>query len=129
MKKILGISGLLIVICLFTAISSDRFLLMGNVDFSSLFIDLSGQGHATLAAAKEAGAPTINYGLFINTVLDFIIVAFAIFMVVKAMNRLKKKEPAPAPAAPTTKECPHCLSSIPIKATRCAHCTADLKAA
>ncbi len=101
-------------------------LLLGSVDFSSLFVDLSGQSHASLAAAKEAGAATINYGLFINTVLDFVIVAFAIFMLIKQVNRFQK----PAPAGPaTTKDCPFCLSAIPIKATRCAHCTSELKAA
>ena len=96
-------------------------LLMGNVDFSSLFINLSSTAYETLEAAKEAGAATI-------TVLDFVIVAFAIFMVIKQMNRLKKKEEAP-PAAPTTKDCPFCLSSVPIKATRCGHCTSELQAA
>jgi len=99
--------------------------LMGNVDFSNLFVTLGGQEFATLAEAQEAGAATINYGVFINTVLDFIIVAFAIFMVIRAMNKLKRKEEAP-PAEPTTKDCPQCLSSIPIKAVRCAHCTAQL---
>jgi large conductance mechanosensitive channel len=103
-------------------------MLLGNVDFSKLYLNLSGQSYESLAAAQEAGAPTINYGVFINTVLDFIIVAFAIFLVIRAMNRLKRKEEAPPPA-PTTKECPHCLSSIPIKATRCAHCTAQLESA
>ena len=99
--------------------------LMGNVDFANLFVTLGGQDFATLAEAQEAGAATINYGVFINTVLDFVIVAFAIFMVIRAMNKLKRKEEAP-PAEPTTKECPQCLSTIPIKAVRCAHCTAQL---
>ena len=103
-------------------------VLMGNVDFSNLFINLSDQIYPSLSAAQEAGAATINYGVFINTVLDFIIVAFAIFIVIKQMNRLKKTEEAP-PAAPTTKDCPHCLSSIPIKASRCGHCTSQLSAA
>ena len=103
-------------------------LLMGSVDFSDLFINLSGQDYASLAAAKEAGAPTINIGVFINTVLDFVIVAFAIFLLIRAINQLKRKEEKPA-AAPTTKDCPYCMSAIPIKATKCAHCTADLKAA
>lgn len=103
-------------------------LLMGNVDFSSLFINLSGQHYATLAEAKAAGAATISYGLFINTVIDFIVVAFVIFLLVKQVNRMKAK-PAPAPAVPTTKDCPHCLSVIPLKASRCAHCTAELKMA
>ena len=103
-------------------------LAMGNVDFSNLFINLSDQAYETLAAAKEAGAATINYGVFINTVLDFIIVAFAIFMVIRQMNKMKKKEEAP-PAEPTTRDCPHCLSTIPIQATRCGHCTSELAAA
>jgi len=102
-------------------------LLMGKVDFSSLFIDLSGAGHPSLAAAKAAGAATLNYGVFINTMIDFLIVAFAIFLLLKQINRfLKKPEPAPAPS---TKDCPYCLSAIPLKATRCAHCTAELRTA
>ena len=96
---------------------------IGGVDFSGLFINLSGKTFETLAEAQKAGAATINYGAFINTVLDFLIVAFAIFMVIKQMNRFKKEPP---PADPTTKECPHCLSNIPIKATRCGHCTSEL---
>ena len=103
-------------------------LLMGNVDFSGLYLNLSSTAYESLAAAQEAAAPTINYGVFINTVLDFVIVAFAIFMVVRMMNKLQKQAEAP-PAAPTTKECPACLSTIPIKATRCAHCTMELRAA
>jgi large conductance mechanosensitive channel len=100
-------------------------LLLGKVDFSGLFINLSGQTFATLAEAKKAGAATINYGLFMNTVLDFLIVAFAIFLLIKQVNRLKR-EPEPAPAAPTTKDCPYCVSAIPIAAVRCAHCTSQL---
>jgi len=100
-------------------------LLMGKVNFSNLFVDLSGKSYESLEQAKAAGAATINYGLFINTVLDFVIVAFVIFLVVKQMNRLKKAE-APAPA--TTKECPHCCSAIPIKATRCPACTSEIQA-
>lgn len=99
-------------------------LLMGKVDFSNLFIDLSGTGFATLAEAKKAGAATINYGLFFNTILDFIIVAFAIFLLIRQINRMKRE---PAPAAPDTKECPFCLSSVPLKAVRCPHCTSELK--
>jgi len=103
-------------------------LLMGKVDFSSLFVSLSGQPYPSLTAAKAAGAPTINYGVFFQTIFDFVIVAFVIFLLVKQVNRLKR-EPAAPPAAPTTKDCPYCLSSIPIKATRCAHCTSEQKAA
>ena len=95
-------------------------LLLGKVDFSSLVLNLSGTPQPSLAAAKAAGAPTVNYGVFLQTVLDFIIIAFVIFMLVKQVNRLKT--PA-APSAPTTKDCPLCLSTIPIKATKCAHCT------
>lgn len=100
-------------------------LLLGKVDFANLFLDLSGKGYASLAAAREAGAPVIAYGTFINTVVDFVFIAFAIFLVVKQMNRLKKQEEAPA-AAPTTKKCPYCLMEIPIEATRCGHCTSQL---
>jgi large conductance mechanosensitive channel len=103
-------------------------LLMGKVDFSSLFVSLSGSSFPSLTAAKAAGAPTINYGVFLQTIFDFVIVAFVIFLLVKQVNRLKR-EPAAPLAAPTTKDCPYCLSSIPIKATRCAHCTSDQKAA
>jgi large conductance mechanosensitive channel len=103
-------------------------LLLGNVNFSDLYVVLRGGGvpgpYASLAAAKEAGAVTLNYGAFVNTIVNFLIVAFAIFMVIKNMNRLKR--PAPA-AAPTTKDCPFCFSSVPIKAIRCPHCTSDLK--
>ena len=104
-------------------------LLMGGADFSNKFITLSGAGpFETLEAAKNAGAVTMNYGLFLNTVIDFVIIAFAIFIMVKQINRLKRK-PEAAPAAPTTKDCPYCLSAIPIKASRCPHCTSELKAA
>jgi large conductance mechanosensitive channel len=98
-------------------------LLMGKMDFSNLFIDLSGTGFATLAEAKKAGAATINYGLFFNTILDFVIVAFAIFLLIRQINRMKRE---PAPAAPDTKECPFCLSMVPLKAVRCPHCTSEL---
>ena len=97
--------------------------LLGKVNFSDLFINLSGGSYANLAAAKAAGAATINYGVFINTIINFIIIGFVIFLVVRSINRLK---PAPAPAAPTTKECPHCYTQIPIPATRCPNCTSDL---
>jgi large conductance mechanosensitive channel len=98
-------------------------LLLGKIDFANLFINISGQAFPTLVAAKAAGAATINYGMFINTVIDFIIVAFVIFIIIRQINKLKK--PAPV-AAPTTKECPFCCSAIPIKATRCPNCTSQL---
>jgi large conductance mechanosensitive channel len=98
-------------------------VLLGKVDFSNLFIDLSGKHYPNLKAAKDAVAPTINYGLFLNTVIDFLIVAFVIFIVVKQANRLKRQ---PAAAAPTTKECPFCHTAIPIPATRCPNCTSQL---
>ena len=99
--------------------------LLGKVDFANLFINLSGEKYASLAAAQEAGAATINYGMFLNTVLDFIIVAFVIFLLIRQVNRMKQEKPA-APAEPTTKPCPYCLTDIPIKATRCPHCTSQL---
>lgn len=98
-------------------------LLLGGVNFSNIFINLSGGDYATVAEAKEAGAATINIGLFINTVIDFTIIAFAIFLLVKQVNRLM---PAPPPPAASTKECPYCFSAIPIKATRCPQCTSQL---
>lgn len=101
-------------------------LLLGKVDFTNLFIDLSGGGYTTLAAAQEAGAATLNYGLFLNTIINFIIIAFAIFMILKGMERTKKKEAPAAPAAPATKECPYCISQISLKATRCPNCTSQL---
>jgi large conductance mechanosensitive channel len=98
-------------------------LLLGNVDFANLYVNLSGGQFASLEEAQAAGAATINYGMFINTVLDFLIVAFVVFMLVRQINRLQKKQP---PAEPTTKECPYCLSTIPIEASRCAHCTSEI---
>jgi len=100
-------------------------LALGKVDFSNLFINLSGKDYPSVAAAKAAGAATLNYGMFFNQIINFLIVAFAIFLLIKQLNRMQK--PAPAPAAPATKDCPHCLSAIPLKATKCGHCTADLK--
>jgi large conductance mechanosensitive channel len=100
-------------------------LIVGNLDFSGLFINLSGQPYATLAQAKAANAPTLNYGLFLNNTIDFLIVALVVFLMVKQINRFKAK-PAPAPA-PTTRECPRCLSAVPLKASRCAFCTSDLQ--
>ncbi|MDD3473326.1 MAG: large-conductance mechanosensitive channel protein MscL [Syntrophaceae bacterium] len=95
-------------------------VLLGKVDFSNLFLNLSGKSYDSLASAKAAGAPTINYGLFINNVIDFIIIAFAVFLLVRQMNRLK------APQQITTKECPYCISQVPIKARRCPNCTSEL---
>ena len=98
-------------------------LLLGGVDFTNLFISLNGKTYDSLDAAKTAGAATLNYGLFLNTVIDFAIVAFVIFLIIKSVNRMQK--PAPA-AAPTTKECPYCISTISINAKRCPHCTSQL---
>ena len=98
-------------------------LLLGKVDFSNLFIDLSGGQHPTVAAAKAAGAATINYGLFLNTVIDFVIVAFVIFLVIQQANKLKRQ---PVAAAPTTKDCAFCCTAIPIQAKRCPNCTSQL---
>ncbi len=105
-------------------------LLLGNVDFANLFFVLKDAAtgpavYATVAEAQATGAVTLNYGLFINTVISFLIVAFAIFIVIKNMNRLKKEAPAPV-AEPTTRECPHCFSIISIKATKCPNCTSAL---
>ena len=104
-------------------------LALGGVDFANLFAVLK-QGtapgpYAALADAQKAGAVTVNYGLFINSVISFLIVAFAVFQLIRIMNAMKRKEEAP-PAEPTEKECPHCLTSIPIKATRCPHCTSEI---
>jgi large conductance mechanosensitive channel len=101
-------------------------LILGKVDFSNLFINLGQGTYSKLADAKAAGVPTLNYGLFANTVIDFLIVAFAIFLLVRQVNRLKAA-PAPVPAAPTTRDCPFCLTAIPLKAVRCPACTSDLK--
>ena len=102
-------------------------LALGGMDFKDLFISLSAAAFPTLSAAKEAGAPVIAYGNFLNTVINFLIVAFAVFLLVKQANRLKK--PAPPPPPPSTKECPYCISAVPLQATRCGHCTSELKAA
>ena len=100
-------------------------LLLGRVNFADMFVSLSGQSYPTLAAAKAAGAPTLNYGAFINTIINFVIVAFVIFLMLRQIVRLTAK-PAAAPAAPTTKECVYCASMIPLKAKRCPQCTSDL---
>lgn len=99
--------------------------LLGKISFSDLYINLSGKAFDTLKAAKDAGAATINYGLFINTIINFVIVALVLFLIIKGMNALRK--PASAPVAPATKECPYCLTRVPKKATRCPACTSDLK--
>jgi large conductance mechanosensitive channel len=105
-------------------------LLLGNVDFSNIFLVLK-EGkvagpYVSVAAAKAAGAVTINFGVFINTIINFLIVAFAIFLLIRTVNRFNKQKAAP-PAVPTTKECPFCFTTIPIKATRCPNCTSELK--
>jgi large conductance mechanosensitive channel len=106
-------------------------LLLGNVDFTNLFLLLKPGNPAgpylAVAEAQKAGAVTLNYGAFINTIISFIIVAFAVFFLIRSLNRLKK--PEAAPVQPATQECPYCLSVIPVKASRCAHCTSDLKVA
>ena len=102
-------------------------LILGEVDFKDLFISLSEKSFGSFADAKAAAAPVIAYGFFLNTVINFLIVAFAVFLLVKQANRLKK--PAPAPPPPSTKECPYCISAVPLKATRCGYCTSELKAA
>jgi large conductance mechanosensitive channel len=98
-------------------------LLLGRVDFTNLFLTLRGGPFPTIAAAKAAGVPTLNYGLFVNSIINLLIVGFAVFMVVKQMNRLRGPEPA---AAPTTKDCPACAMPIPLKARRCPHCTSEI---
>jgi len=108
-------------------------LLLGNVDFSNLFVTLkegskAAGPYASLALAKAAGAVTLNLGIFINTIISFIIIAFAVFMVIKGINRMKREKEAP-PAEPTTKDCPFCFTAIPIQASRCPNCTSQLSAA
>ena len=98
-------------------------LLLGKISFENLFVSLNGMNYASLAAAQEAGAPTLNYGLFISAIVDFLIIAFVIFLVIKGINKLQK--PAPEPA-PTTKKCPYCYTEIAIEATRCPNCTSQL---
>jgi large conductance mechanosensitive channel len=100
-------------------------MLLGKVDFSNLFLNLTGTHYNSLKEAKDAGAATLNYGVFLNNVLDFVIVAFCVFLIVRQINRLRG--PAPAPA-PVTKDCPNCLMAIPLKATKCGHCTSNLPA-
>jgi len=107
-------------------------MLVGNIDFQNILVVLR-QGtpagpYESLAAAKEAGAVTLNLGMFVNAIVSFAIVAFAVFLLIRSLNRLKRKDEAPAPA-PTTRDCPFCMSSIPLKATRCPHCTSEVAAA
>lgn len=102
-------------------------LLTGGIDFTNWFIPLKGGAFATLKAAQDAGVATINIGIFLNAIVTFLIVAFAMFLVVKSINKMKKPAPVAAPAAPTTKDCPYCCTAIPIQATRCPHCTSELK--
>jgi large conductance mechanosensitive channel len=97
---------------------------LGNVDFSNLFINLSGKEYSSVAAAKAAGAATLNYGIFINNILNFIIIAFAVFLLVRQINRMQTPAPAPATA---TKDCPYCLTPVPVKAVKCAHCTSEIR--
>ena len=101
-------------------------MILGKVDFTNLFLSLNGLSYASLDEARKAGAPTINYGVFLNTLLDFAIVAFAVFLLVQLVNRLKT---APVPAPPDTKLCAFCATAIPLRATRCPHCTSELRAA
>lgn len=107
-------------------------LLLGGVNFANLYILLKpgnpAPPYASLVDAHAAGAVTLNYGLFINTIVSFLIVAFVVFLLIRSINRMKRQEEAPPPPEPTTKDCPYCLSAIPIKATRCAHCTSELSA-
>jgi len=98
-------------------------LLLGKVDFTNLFASLTSTKYATLAEAQAAGAPTLNYGLFINNVVDLLIISLVIFLLIRAINRLSKKQEE---AAPQTRECPHCLSQIPLKASRCPACTSEI---
>jgi large conductance mechanosensitive channel len=100
-------------------------LILGKVDFSNLFLNLSGQHYASLEEAKKAGAATINYGVFLNTVIDFVIVGLAIFLLIRQINKLRKQEPPP----PDKRDCPYCLTSIPVKAIRCPACTSEIEVA
>jgi large conductance mechanosensitive channel len=101
-------------------------LVLGHIDFKELFVSLNGQSYATLAAAKAAAAPVLAYGQFLNTVVNFLIVAFVIFLVVRVANKLQRQPAPEAPATPTTKDCKYCCQAIPIPATRCPHCTSQL---
>ncbi len=106
-------------------------LVLGHVDFTNLFVVLeegtTGGPYVSLADAQKAGAVTMNYGVFVNTIISFLLVAFAVFLLIRNINKLRRQEEAP-PVEPTTKQCPYCLSKMPVKATRCAYCTSELKA-
>jgi len=99
-------------------------LILGHMDFSGLFLNISGKSYATLPEAKAAGAATINYGIFLNSIIDFLIIGFVIFLLVRQINRWNKPTPAPAP---TTKDCPYCATAIPLKASRCPNCTSEIR--
>jgi large conductance mechanosensitive channel len=101
-------------------------LIIGKVDFSGLYANLSGTSYPSLVAAKAAGAPTINYGLFLNATIDFLIVAFVLFMVIRTTNHMQQKLIKAEAPPPATKDCPYCYSAIPVQATRCGHCTSNL---
>lgn len=101
--------------------------ILGKVNFVDLYVSLNGQVYPSLAEAQKAGAPTLNYGLFINTIINFLIVAFCIFLIIKQIGLFQQRFEKPAPAAaPTTKECPFCCSAVPLKAVRCGHCTSEI---
>ena len=104
-------------------------LVLGKVDFNSLFVSLNGEYYPTLAKAREAGAPVLALGSFLNQCVNFVLIAFCVFLLVKAVNRFKRQRQAPPVPAPTTRECPECLSAIPQMARRCAHCTAAVEPA
>lgn len=101
-------------------------MITGRVDFTNMFLALNGEHYKSLADAKEAAVPTLNYGIFISAIIDFLIIAFTLFIVIKRINKIKKKEPEAPSAEPTTKACPFCQSTISIKAVRCPHCTSEL---
>ena len=103
-------------------------LVLGKVDFTNLFIPLDGKTYPSLKAAQDAGASTLNYGLFITTIIQFLIIAFVVYLLIRAVNRVMPK-PKPVAEAPKTKECPYCMTAVPIKATRCPACTSELKTA
>lgn len=102
-------------------------MITGKVDFTNMFLALNGERYKNLAEAKEAAIPTLNYGVFISAVIDFLIIALTLFFVIRRINKLKKQAPEPPPAEPTTKDCPFCWSTIPIRAIRCPHCTSRLE--